>query len=251
MRRVGYGRHMGARACRGIAAAAAVVVASAAAFAAPASANRAPTPEELTELAGATGPPSDPACVRALVSTVDERWGAVFARGGGDCPELERTWVLQRDAPGTPGNRWRELRQAVRFGVCAQDLPGIPDAVGVDLGVCAPASRRVYAPAGTRFAFKPSRLPYSRNATVTGLRWPSWGGKTATGRGTLVYRDVYGGYRVPVTVTLSAIDLCGSNRTYLTKRLTAVRPQDRAEVAAYSARWFVQCPGVTSSAAAR
>lgn len=211
-------------------------------LASPAAAWRTPSPEELAALAGATGPPSEPACVSGRISTVDDRWGAVFARADGDCPDIERIWVLQRSAPGTPGSRWRELRQSIRFGVCAQDLPGIPDAVGADLGVCEAPSRRVHVPAGERLAFKPRTLPYSRNASVTGVRWTSWGGSTATGRGTFVYRDAYGGYRVGVTVTLSAIDVCGSRRTYLAKRVTAIRAQDRDEVQSYSGRWPVQCP---------
>lgn len=223
------------------------------ALAAPAQAWRTPTQEELVALAGATGPPSDPACVSGRISTVDDRWGAVFARADGDCPDIERIWVLQRTAPGTPGSRWRELRQGLRFGVCAQDLPGIPDAAGADLGVCTAPSRRVYVPAGRGLAFKPSTLPYSRNASVTGVRWTSWGGATATGRGTFVYRDAYGGFRVGVTVTLAAIDLCGSRRTYLVKRVAALRPQDRDEVQSYSGRWPIQCPaepGVPRAAAA-
>lgn len=217
-------------------------------LATPASAERAPTPEELTELAGATGPPSEPACVRGRISTVDERWAALFATSDGGCPRIERIWVLRRDAPGTPGNRWRELRQGIRFGVCARDLPGIPDAVGRDLGVCDAPSRRVFVPAGERFAFKPRTLPYGRSGSVGGLRWTSWGGRTATGRGTFAYRDGQGGgYRVRAVVTLSGIDLCGSRRTYLVKRLAAARPQDRAAVQAYGGVWPVQCPGVTSS----
>jgi hypothetical protein len=216
--------------------------------AAPAAAHRPPTAAELTEMAGATGPPTEPACVRGRISTVDLRWGALFATVAPGCPSIDRTWVLERDAPGTPGGRWRELRQGVRFGVCARDLPGIPDAAGVDLGVCAPPSRRVHAPSGERLAFKPRRLRYSRNASITGLRWSSWGGKTATGRGTFDYRDPYGGdFTATVTVTLSGIDLCGSDRVYLSARLTGVTAADRDAVRAYSGRWYRQCPGVTAN----
>jgi hypothetical protein len=214
----------------------------------PATAARVPDAAELEELAGATGPPTDPACVTGKVSTVDERWGALFAKRGGDCPDVERVWVLRRPPPGTPGGRWSELRQAVRFGVCRGELPGLPDAVGVDLGVCAPPSRRVYAPVGGGFGFKPRRLPWGASAHVTGLRWSRWNGAAAVGRGTFVYDDRYGdGFRVQVTVTLSKIALCGSNRTYLAKQLVAVRPQDAAAVRPYKARWFVQCPGVIST----
>ncbi|HEY4278162.1 MAG TPA: hypothetical protein VGM91_08090 [Conexibacter sp.] len=215
------------------------------ALAGPAAAHRVPSADELTAMAGATGPPTDPACVRGLISTLDVRWGALFATHGNGCPSIDRTWVLRRTAPDTPGSRWGELRQGISFGVCASDLPGIPNKVGVDLGVCAPPSRRVYAPSGNGFAFKPARLPYGQSASVTGLRWSSWNGPRAHGSGTFVYHDRYGaGFRVAVTVTLSAIDDCGSNRTYLAKQLTAARPQDRSFVRAYAARWFLQCPGV-------
>ncbi|HST40092.1 MAG TPA: hypothetical protein VLK58_11310 [Conexibacter sp.] len=227
-----------------------IAAAGAATFAlaaAPATAHRAPTPEELTEMAGATGPPTEPDCVSGRISTVDVRWGALVAKHAPGCPRIERTWVLERDAPGTPGGRWRELRQGIRFGVCARDLPGIPDAVGVDLGVCAPPSRRVYGPSGDRLAFKPARLRYSRNATITGLRWSEWGGRTARGRGTFDYRDRYGSVRADVTVTLSGIDLCGSDRVYLSAQLTGVTPADRDAVRAYSGRWYRQCPGVTAN----
>jgi hypothetical protein len=162
--------------------------------------------------------------------------------GSRGCPRIERTWVLRRETPGTPGGRWHELRQGIRFGVCAEDLPGIPDAAGADLGVCAPPSRRVYAPSGEQLAFKPRRLRYSRNATIAGLRWSRWGSPTASGRGTFAYRDRFGGFDVAVTVTLFAIELCGSDRTYLGAQRAAVRAQDRAAVRAYSGRWFRQCP---------
>jgi hypothetical protein len=174
----------------------------AAALAGPAAAHRAPTPQELIELAGATGPPTEPACVTGRISTVDIRWGALRATAGPGCPRIDRTWVLQRETPGTPGGRWQELRQGIRFGVCSQDLPGIPDEVGVDLGVCAPPSRRVFAPSGDRFAFKPSRLRYSRNATIVGVRWSQWNGPVARGRGTFVYRDRFGGFSAAVDVRL-------------------------------------------------
>lgn len=213
----------------------------------PVAAHRAPTPGELAEMAGATGPPTDPACVTGRISTVDIRWGALVAADGPGCPKIERTWVLRRERPGTPGGRWHELRQGLRFGVCSHDLPGIPNAAGVDLGVCAPPSRRVYAPSGERLAFKPARLRYSRNATIDGLRWTRWGEATAAGRGTFAYRDRFGGFRVAVIVRLSEMDLCGSDRTYLGAQLTAARPQDAAAVRAYSGRWFRQCPGVTGN----
>lgn len=193
-------------------------------------------------MAGATGPPTEPACVDGRISTIDVRWGALFAKAGPGCPKIDRTWVLQREAPGTPGGRWHELRQGIRFGVCSVDLPGIPDAAGVDLGVCAPPSRRVFVPTGERFAFKPRRLRYSRNATIDGLRWSSWGERTASGRGTFTYRDRFGSFSAAVNVTLSAIDLCGSNRTYLGAQLRGVSAADRDAVGAYSARWFRQCP---------
>lgn len=214
----------------------------------PASAHRAPTHDELVELAGSTGPPSEPACVRGRISTVDVRWAALFSTRGRACPEIDRIWVLQRDAPGTPGNRWRELRQGIRFGVCARDLPGIPDRVGVDLGVCAPPSRRVFVPTGTRLAFKPARLRYSRAATIEGVRWSRWGGPRATGRGTFVFRDPYGGdLRAQVIVTLFAIDLCGSDRAYLGAQLAPARPRDASAIGAYRGRWYRQCPGVTGN----
>ncbi|MDO8186981.1 hypothetical protein Q5424_20415 [Conexibacter sp. JD483] len=214
----------------------------------PAAAHRVPTREELEELAGATGPPSDPACVRGLISTVDVRWGAVFATHARGCPEIDRTWVLQRDTPGTPGNRWRELRQGIRFGVCSRDLPGIPDKVGLDLGVCAPPSRRVYVPAGSTLAFKPARLRYSRSATIENVRWSRWNGARASGRGTFVYRDPYGpALRAQVIVTLFAIDLCGSDRTYLGAQLAPARPQDASAIGAYRGRWYRQCPAVTGN----
>lgn len=222
----------------------ACALAAAGAAAAPAAAFRTPSPAELEEMAGATGPPSEPACVTGRISTVDDRWGALVSKQGGDCPAIDRTWVLQRPEPGTPGGRWSELRQGIRFGVCASDLPGIPDAAGVDLGVCAPPSRRAFTPVGRAFAFKPRRLPYGAGATVTAISWSRWGGARAVGRGTFVYADRYGGgFRVPVTVTLSALDLCGSNRTYLAKQVTAVRAQDQAAVRSYKGRWFLQCPG--------
>ncbi len=214
----------------------------------PASAHRAPTPEELVELAGATGPPSEPACVRGLISTVDLRWAALFATHGRGCPEIDRTWVLQRDLPGTPGNRWRELRQGIRFGVCGRDLPGIPDKAGVDLGVCAPPSRRVYVPTGAKLAFKPARLRYSRAVTIEGVRWSRWGGARASGRGTFLFRDPYGGnMRAQVIVTLFAIDLCGSDRAYLGAQLAPARPRDAGAIGAYRGRWFRQCPSVTGN----
>jgi hypothetical protein len=217
------------------------------ALAAPALAHRVPSAEELTAMAGATGPPTDPACARGLISTLDDRWGALFATHSAGCPKIDRTWVLSRTEPGTPGSHWAELRQGVGFGVCARDLPGIPDKVGLDLGVCAPPSRRVYAPSGRGFAFKPRTLPYGNSASVTGLRWTRWGGRRARGTGTFVYHDRYGqGFRVGVVVTLSAIDLCGSNRTYLAKQLTAARPREQPFVRAYAGRWFLQCPGVIS-----
>lgn len=213
----------------------------------PVAAHRTPTPQELIELAGATGPPTEPACVTGRISTVDVRWGALFAKVADGCPRIDRTWVLERELPGTPGGRWHELRQGVRFGVCAQDLPGIPDAAGVDLGVCAPPSRRAYAPTGERLAFKPARLRYSRNATIVGLRWSRWGGPTASGSGTFVYRDRFGGLRAAVSVRLFALDVCGSDRTYLGAQLTGVSATDRDAVGAYSGRWFRQCPGVTAN----
>lgn len=119
-----------------------VLACAAAALAAqPAAAWRTPSPAELEELAGATGPPTDPACVSGRISTVDGRFGALFASAGDGCSTLRTVWVLERPEPGTPGGRWSELGQGLRFGVCQRDLPGILDAAGVDLGVCAPASR--------------------------------------------------------------------------------------------------------------
>lgn len=175
------------------------------------------------------------------------RWGALFATHGRGCPEIDRIWVLQRDRPGTPGNRWRELRQGIRFGVCSRDLPGIPDRVGVDLGVCAPPSRRVYLPSGAKLAFKPARFRYSRASSIEGVRWTGWGGARATGRGTFVYRDRYGTMRARVIVTLFAIDLCGSDRTYLGSQLAPARPQDAAAIGSYRGRFYRQCPGVTGN----
>jgi hypothetical protein len=225
----------------------ALALALACVVAQPARAHRAPTHEELVELAGATGPPSEPACVRGRISTVDLRWAALFSTRGRDCPAIDRIWVLQREAPGTPGNRWRELRQGIRFGVCARDLPGIPDAVGVDLGVCAPPSRRVYVPTGAKLAFKPARFRYSRAATLEGVRWSRWGGPRATGRGTFVYRDPYSTMRARVIVTLFALDLCGSDRVYLGAQLAPARPQDAAAIGSYRGRFYRQCPGVTGN----
>jgi len=216
--------------------------------AAPAGAFRTPDADELAEMAGAAGPPVEPRCVTARISTVDPRWGALTAKGGDGCTRPPFVWVLRRPDPAEPGARWSELRQDVRFGVCATDLPGIPDAAGVDLGVCAAASKQVHVPAGKKLAVRPRRLSWGAAVTVTGIRWSRWGGARAVGRGTFVYTDRYGpGWRAPVTVTLSGIDHCGSRRTYLTKQLAAVNPRDRARVRAYAGRWHERCPHAIGS----
>lgn len=211
--------------------------------ASPAAAFRTPDAEELAAMAGAAGPPVEPRCVTARISTVDPRWGALSAKRGEGCTSPPFVWVLRRPDPGEPGSRWSELRQDVRFGVCATGLPGIPVAVGTDLGVCTAASKELFVPVGRRLAIRPRRLPWGVAASVTGIRWSRWGGARAVGRGTFRYADPYGPVRrVAVTVTLSAIDTCGSRRTYLAKQLTAVAGRDRATVRAYTGRWFQRCP---------
>ncbi|MBB4665040.1 hypothetical protein [Conexibacter arvalis] len=239
---------MGAGVRTGAVAAFAAAALALATLAAPAAADRAPDRAELEEMAGAAGPPVDPDCVEGRISTVDARWGALFAKGGEGCQRPPYVWVLRRPEPGTPGGRWSEVGQGARFGVCARELRRIPDAAGLDLDVCAPPSRRAFAPSGRRFAFKPRTLPWGASARVAGLRWSRWGGAKAVGRGTFVYADRHGdGFRAPVVVTLSALGLCGSDRTYLAKELRAVRTADAAAVRPYKARWFVQCPGVIST----
>lgn len=229
----------------------ALVVAAIALAAAPAGAFRTPSADELELMAGAAGPPVEPRCVTGRISTVDPRWGALLAKNDLDgCPQAPFTWVLRRSDPDAPGSRWGELRQDVRFGLCSTDLPGIPDAAGVDLRVCAPASRQLHVPAAKGLAVRPRRLPWGAAASVTGIRWSRWGGERAAGRGTFVYADPYGpGWRVAVTVTLTEVDQCGSKRTYLVKQLKAVDPRLQSRVRAYAGRWFLRCPDPAGAAA--
>lgn len=219
-------------------------VAALALAAAPAVAFRTPGAEELELMAGAAGPPVEPRCVVARISTVDPRWGALTARKGLDgCPQAPFAWVLRRSDPAEPGSRWAEFRQDVRFGLCARDLPGIPDAVGADLGVCTAASKELYVPERKRLAIRPRKLSWGVAVSVTGIRWSRWGGARAIGRGTFVYSDPYGpGWRLPVTVTLSGIDQCGGRRAYMAKQLRAVDPRLQSRVRAYAGRWFLDCP---------
>ena len=170
----------------------------------------------------------DPACVDARISTVDSSWGAFTATNANGCPNASG-FVIVRLAEGA----WSSAFQGSTNGGACQQL-GVPTSVGVDLGVCSPASGRRFMACAKGFGSS-KRLPLvSRPSTCTNgglqtsmaelwilkrLHWSSWGGSQARGSGYKYAAHYYPGYSGrPVTVEAFGVSYsCGRSKPFYTR----------------------------------
>ena len=170
----------------------------------------------------------DPDCVDARISTADLSWGAFTATNADGCPGASG-FVIVRLA----GAAWSSAFQGSTNGGACEQI-GVPTNVGVDLGVCSPASSRRYMACAKGFGSS-KRLPLvSRPSTCTNggiqtsmaelwilkqLHWSSWGGSQARGSGYKYAAHYYPGYSGrPVTVEAFGISYsCGRSKPFYTR----------------------------------
>lgn len=214
------------------------VAALAAAMAPSASASRPATAEEITAMTAALVQPAPAHCFRGAISTVDASWAALRpAAVPVGCPGADGVLILRLE-DGT----WTLVTGASGDSSSPCSDYDLPQRIAADLRLCTPVSRQVFAAVLDRFEVKPRDLPWGAHAFVDRIRWRSWGGKTAVGRGVLDYADRYDRFKIPVRVTLDRRSLCVDNRTYLSQRATAIRKRDARRIRYLRGPWELTCP---------
>lgn len=193
-------------------------------------------------IAGVTAIPiaGRPECVTAKVSTADPAWGVFASSRAPGCPPADGyvvtklvngKWVIQFQTSGDNST-------------CAQD--GVPDDVGRDLSICV-AGPQAYLPCDSGMSGDELVPLTIRPKTCTNgglqtsmaelwilkkLRWSSWGGESAKGKGLKYQAHYYPGYSGrPVTVEAFRLSRdCGADKPFYTRvRITAKRWRMRSK----------------------
>jgi len=158
-----------------------------------AQAARQPTGPERNAIATTTTIP--PQCQRALVSTVDERWAYAATTNTDGCPQGDGYFLLFREGTG-----FREVRQASFENPPCSLQASPPSQVGLDLKLCR-RPKTFLGCSNSDLTFVESRYKPRRclllafrgtGFPLRSMRWRSWGGKTAYGKG------LTGGSRIKV-----------------------------------------------------
>jgi hypothetical protein len=169
-----------------------------------------------------------PFCSDASISTVDSTyatWSLIPTGCGYRDPRdtgPEYPIVLAHQTNGV----WADYYQSSDTND-ACEAAHIPPAVGSDLHVCRPASKRIYVIQGGAFRYRPRTLVQGAHGAFVRLNWHGWGRPAATADGTFTYSDSYDHFAAPITARLSYVALCGSRRIYLHLKIAARDHRDR------------------------
>jgi len=134
-------------------------------------------------MAAAAGIPAQ--CAVAIVSTVDQRFGAVRANDVVGCPESSGFSAVRR-----AGSGWEEVGVTSKE-VTARCPDEVPARAGRDLLLCRRAVTSIAClpaspPPGAKRALRvqPARCA-TRSFALASLRWRGWGSQNAYARGSL------------------------------------------------------------------
>ena len=131
----------------------------------------------------ARGARQDPACVTVRVSDADPSWSLLYSNGAEGCAGANGAVALQLTTTG-----WKVRYEGSGFPFVCPVTP-VPTPVARDLGICRPASKRVYVGRQGKLVYKPRRLQQGAHGFCDRLTWRGWGRATATATGVVDYAD--------------------------------------------------------------
>jgi hypothetical protein len=107
------------------------------------------------------------------------------------------------------------------------------------LGIPAIAAARVVFGGDVAGVYRerPVHIHITSDQNITRIGWSSWGGKSATGRGTMVFSRADRTPSAAVRLRLSHIQGCGKRRQYLRLRVTYVSKKPARERRSYTVRY--------------
>jgi hypothetical protein len=170
---------------------------------------------------------TSPDCVDATISTVDPSWGYFVPLNIGDCSPANGTVIVRL----TNGS-WTDTYQGSDL---SPEYPcrlfSIPDAVGVDLGLCTatsntarylvcvkyPDSRLVRRPTSCNNGGSDTSM--AELWTLKSIHWSNWSGATSRGTARLWPSHIFVGERGrPVTIEATRLSYsCGPSKPYYTR----------------------------------
>jgi len=201
--------------------------------------SRPATSAEQDEAALLGGAPA--ACFDVTVSTADTDWLDFQSTRADGCPQADRTVIAHR-----VGGKLTEIRDAPIFGVCP--VKAVPDEVALDLDLCVEPSEKVYlarpvSKQTTVYSVEPPKVWARNSAYYKKLKWKGWGSRTATARGRLDYYTGKHPFHADVRLTVSRIDICGTNkRTYTEITMRFVHRADHRKHKFLEGKRAYSCP---------